>query len=81
MVTKTVFSTTRKGNVIVFDLKFSFEKVVQPYANYRTRVYWVQMSVIIYQNELEVKDTTDAKKSASDFVIHLAIDSRGKLKT
>ena len=35
----------------------------------------------IYRNELEVKDTTDAKRSASDFVIHLAIDSRGKLKT
>ena len=35
----------------------------------------------IYRNELEVKDTIDANKSASDFVIHLAIDSRGKLKT
>ena len=35
----------------------------------------------IYRNELEVKDKADAKKSASDFVIHLEIDSRGKLKT
>jgi hypothetical protein len=32
MITKTVFSTTIKENVIVFDLKFPFEIVVQPYA-------------------------------------------------
>jgi hypothetical protein len=45
MVAKTVFSTTRKGNVIVFDMKFPSEIVVQPYTNYRTRVYWVHMEM------------------------------------
>ena len=30
---------------------------------------------------MKIKDTTDTKKSASYFVIHLEIDSRGRLKT
>ena len=44
----------QKGNVIAFDRKFPSEIVVQPYANYRTRVHWVQMSVIICISSIEM---------------------------
>jgi hypothetical protein len=37
--------------------------------------------VIIYPNELEVTDTTEAQKSASYLDPHLAIDNGGRLKT
>ena len=35
----------------------------------------------IYQNELEVKDTTDTQKSASYLDLHLEIENGGRLKT
>jgi hypothetical protein len=35
----------------------------------------------IYSIELEIKDTTDTDRSASNLDLHLEIDSKGRLKT
>jgi hypothetical protein len=36
---------------------------------------------LIYQNELEVKDTTDTQRYSSYFNLHLEIDNGGRLKS
>jgi hypothetical protein len=61
----------------IFNSSFRYIDDVLLLNNYRFSDYLY----CIYTNELEVKDTTDAKMSASYLDLHFEIDNRGRFST